>query len=172
MVSACHSIARWLTQAGRLVAILYDSISSHRTPGFDAKGPNTRKACVGCSKKRGAGAAWLSAWSILHRQRPHALVYRCRHHRRRVPCRRRFSSRTMKNQHGDLRYATPETYFLLAGAICFSRVRNYLCASCSAIRSISERVTPISANSRSLRCESSRLTVSWRLLAAGDLDGA
>ena len=33
MVSACHSIARWLTQAGRLVAILYDSISLHRTPG-------------------------------------------------------------------------------------------------------------------------------------------
>ena len=30
MVSACHSIARWLTQAGRLVAILYDSISPHR----------------------------------------------------------------------------------------------------------------------------------------------
>src|ERR1700736_2808482 len=65
-------------------------------------------------------------------------------------------------QHGDLRYATPERYFLLAGAICFSRVRDYLCVSCSAIRSISERVMPISANSRSLRCESSRLTVSWR----------
>jgi hypothetical protein len=30
MVRACHSIARWLTQAGRLVAILYDSISPHR----------------------------------------------------------------------------------------------------------------------------------------------
>ncbi len=30
MVSACPSIARWLTQAGRLVAILYDSISPHR----------------------------------------------------------------------------------------------------------------------------------------------
>ena len=34
MVSACHSIARWLTQAGRLVAILYASISPHRTPRF------------------------------------------------------------------------------------------------------------------------------------------
>jgi hypothetical protein len=44
-------------------------------------------------------------------------------------------------QHGDLRYATPERYFLLAGAICFSRVRNYLCVSCSAIRSIGFRRT-------------------------------
>ena len=34
MVSACHSIARWLTQADRLVAILYASISPHRTPRF------------------------------------------------------------------------------------------------------------------------------------------
>ena len=30
MVSARHSIARWLTQAGRLVAILYHSISPHQ----------------------------------------------------------------------------------------------------------------------------------------------
>jgi hypothetical protein len=30
MAGACHSIARWLTQAGKLVAILYDSISPHR----------------------------------------------------------------------------------------------------------------------------------------------
>ena len=32
MVSACHSIARWLTKAGRLVAILYASISPYPTP--------------------------------------------------------------------------------------------------------------------------------------------
>jgi hypothetical protein len=34
MAGACHSIARWLTQAGKLVAILYDSISPTESVGI------------------------------------------------------------------------------------------------------------------------------------------
>jgi hypothetical protein len=36
-------------------------------PGFDAKGLTRGRHVFGCSKRQGARAAWLSAWSILHR---------------------------------------------------------------------------------------------------------